>query len=355
MGVTFLRSTALCLLLPGLLAGCDWLESIDTQAYRDYHASRWQAVVEAFVCEQPSVVMPVEPVIPRVCAETVDPAYSAIIASTENERTAWKTFCEQSETTVQFTAEMLSVLANRNTVSIELMTPQIDDYATEREVLRQDWQAARQGIADAVKRLAATWDTVWPGQDLCFDLLADAEQARAALQPHPNDIRAAALAHYHENEYSRLALIYLDYEPEVDPNPVSHVPKGCSELAAALARLEAALLVRFSMDEAIRADVNRVQDLAHVDLSRTPWEQIKVPSGHYARPRVTASIARLKLLKYLDSLLTSCLDVLVHDVELEWRRVWPAHKLTVNIFSFAGLDEVSGLPDDPLTDLTFRE
>jgi hypothetical protein len=355
MGVTFLRTGILCLLLPGLLATCDWLESIDTQAYRDYHASRWQAVVEAYVHEQPSVVMPAEPAIPRVCADTVDPAYYAIIDSAQAKHGAWLALRDQSESTVQFAAEMLSVLANRNTVSIELMTPQIDVYATEHEVLRQDWQDARQGIADAVGRLDTQWDTVWPGHDFGFDLLTDADQAKATLKPPPNDIRAKALTHYHDNEYSRLALIYLDYEPEVEPNPVSHVPKDCGELAAALARLEAALLVRFSMDEAIRADVDRVQDLALVDLSRTPWEEIKVPSGRYARPRVTASIARLKLLKYLDSLLTSCLDVLVHDVELEWQRVWPTHKLTVNIFSFAGLTEVSGLPDDPLVDLTFRE
>jgi hypothetical protein len=345
----------LCLLLPGLLAGCDWLESIDTQAYRDYNASRWQAVVEAYVCEQPSVVMPTETAMPRVCADTVDPAYSAVIDSAQAKHSAWLALRNQSETAVQFAAEMLSVLANRNTVSIELMTPQIDDYMAEHKELRQDWQAARQGTADAVGRLDTQWDAVWPGHDFGFDLLADAEQARVTLLPPPNDIRAKALTHYHENEYTRLALIYLDYKPEVEPNPVSHVPKDCDELAASLARLEAALLVRFSMDEAIRADVNRVQDLALVDLSRTPWEEIKVPSGRYARPRVTASIARLKLLKYLDSLLTGCLDVLVHDVELEWQSVWPAHKLTTNIFSFAGLEEVSGLPDDPLADLTFRE
>jgi hypothetical protein len=158
-------------------------------------------------------------------------------------------------------------------------------------------------------------------------------------------------------------MIYLAYEPAVPPNPQSHVPKDCVELSWALRRLEAALLVRYSMDQAIEADVQRIQELARVDLSETPWDEIRIPQGRYARPRVTASIARLKLLKRLDALLMDCLDVIVRDVDLRWREVWPQHELETNIFAFAGLshqkelppDALTDLPDDPLDDLTFRQ
>jgi hypothetical protein len=77
---------------------------------------------------------------------------------------------------------------------------------------------------------------------------------------------------------------------------------------------------------------------------------------------VTASIARLKLLKRLDALLMECLDVIVRDVDLHWREVWPQHELETNIFAFAGLshqaelprDAITDMPDDPLVDFTFR-
>lgn len=337
-----------------LLAGCDLISRIDTRAYLNYHASRWSAVVEAYVLEQPTVSMSDDPPAPRVCTPRVEPAYKRIVTEAHSVGEEWAKLSDQSRLAVQFTSEMLDVLVSRDTFNIEKLAPQIDDYVGEHARLHTRWHEQREAVAAAVTELDAAWTEVWPEHECELDLPADAARARVRLCPSPLKARADALAHYHENEYNRLAMIYLDYQPVAVPNPVSHVPADCDELSMALRHLEAGLLVRYSMDQAIERDVDRVVELARVDLSETPWENIRIPKGRYARPRVTAAIARLKLLKYLDSLLTGSLDVLVGDVELQWRRVWPNHRLETNIFAFAGLTPVSELPPDPLDDHTFR-
>lgn len=346
-----------------LLTGCSFFNNINDQAYRDFHAAAWQATVKAYVTGADRLDLPVEPVVPRVCEERVVPAYQGIVSGAAAERQSWDELCAESQTALEFVADMLEVLARRDVPNIENLAPQIDKYVEEHQASREQWRRQWSGIGDAVEELETAWHEVWPDNDLTFDLNADAQVLRDKLQPPPSALRREALKHYHDNEYARLAMIYLDYEPEETPNPKSHVPKGCEDLSWALRRLEAALLVRYSMDQAIEQDVKRVQELALVDLSQTPWDEIKIPQGRYARPRVTASIARLKLLKYLDTLAMSCLDVIVRDVDLHWREVWHQHDLETNIFAFAGLsqqaelpsDAVSDIPDDPLADTTFRQ
>lgn len=354
MGVR-LAAAGTILLLTALATGCQLFDDINADAYRQWHDACWLATVEAYVTDRPELVLPAEPPMPRVCAETVAPAYGAIITAAEEERRARRSLHLQSATALQFVAEMLDVLVGRDTLSIEQLAPQIDTYVEEHEVLREHWQERREQVAAAVLALEQAWTEVWPRQDLSFDLAGDAALLEARLIVPPNDVRTIALRQYHGNEYARLAMVYLDYEPATIPSPESHVPEGCDELARALERLEAALLVRYSMDQAIETDVERVAELARVDLSRTPWDEIRIPKGRYARPRVTASIARLRLLKYLDTLLMDCLDIAVFEVDLAWREVWPEHDLETNVFAFAGLTELHAWPSDPLADMTFRQ
>lgn len=350
-----LARSLLVLLSGALLAGCDLVERIDAQAYRDYHASRWQATVDAFVREQATLRLPVEPPTPRVCADEMEAGYRRIVVQAEQSRTDWAVLDRSSRIAVQFVAEMLDVLVSRDTVQIEKLAPQIDRYVAEHAENRRIWSGQREAIARSESELHNKWAKVWPANDLDFDLAADAAALRSVVHDAPSDTRSAALSHYHENEYNRLAMIYLDFSPEVTPNPQSHVPAGCDGLSDALSHLEAGLMVRYSMDRAIEQNVTRIQELALVDLSQTPWEDIRIPQGRYARPRVTASIARLKLLKYLDTLLTDCLDVLVCDVEIHWRRVWPGHGLETSIFGYAGLPTTGELATGTLTDFTFRQ
>jgi len=349
--------------LAAFCAGCRYFENINAQTYREYHAACWQAVVEACLRQQDDVTLPADPPAPRLCEDRVVPAYHGIIIAAAAERESWRKLRGQSQTALEFIAEMLEVLASRDVLNIEHLAPQIDEHMADHDALREEWRASRAGIGEAGSELQAAWQEVWPDNGFQFDLSTDAAALRNKLQPPPTAVRREALEHYYDNEYARLAMIYLDYEPSELPNPESHVPQGCEELSWALKRLEAALLVRYSMDRAIEADVGRIQELSRVDLSATPWDEIRIPEGRYARPRVTASIARLKLLKYLDTLLMNCLDVIVRDVDLHWRAVWPQHELETNIFAFAGLsqqtelpqDALSDLPDDPLAKFTFRE
>lgn len=346
-----------------LLAGCRYFEDINAEAYREFHAAAWQATVEACVRGRDHLELSAEPVAPRVCEDHVVPAYRGIVSTAAAERESWRKLRAQSQTALEFTAEMLEVLARRDVLNIEQLAPQIDKYVEEHQSLRGQWRERWTSIGTAVGELEAAWQAVWPAQDLQFDFSTAAAAVLNKLKPPPGAERTAALEHYHANEYARLAMIYLDFAPAEEPNPKSHVPEGCGELSWALKRLEAALLVRYSMDRAIEEDVDRIQQLSLVDLSETPWEDIRIPEGRYARPRVTASIARLKLLKYLDTLLMDCLDVIVRDVDQHWRKVWPQHQLETNIFAFAGLSQQRELPSDPLSDLpdhplagtTFRE
>ena len=336
-----------------LLAGCDAIDRINAQAYREYHASRWQAVVTAYALHREAVELPVEPPAPPACTG-MDDAYRGIIGSTAAVREGWRALDDQSRVSIEFVAEMLDVLVSRDTVNIELLAPQIDDYFNGHQQLRGEWEERRRGVAGSVTALEGRWTEIWPEQDLGFDLLADARALAARLPSDPDAARRAALEHYHANEYDRLAMIYLDYQPAAPPQPVSHIPEGCDDLATALADLEAGLLVRYSMDQAIEQDVTRIQQLAAIDLTNTPWSEIEIPQGRYARPRVSAAIARLKLLKYLDVLLTDSLDVLVGEVDLEWRLVWPGHYLETSVFAYAGLPEAGTLPPDPLVEQTLR-
>ncbi|MBN2082594.1 hypothetical protein JW859_10375 [bacterium] len=362
MGLTRLLVTgAACVCL--FSSGCELVAQIDARAYREFHAACWQATVQAYVAEQDEVELPAEPPAPRVCEDTVIPAYHGIIAAAQEERAAWYSLRCQSQTSLEFAAEMLEVLTRRDTANIELLAPQIEGFHTAHQAERQRWREAYAGIARAVAELESAWTEVWPEQDLEFDLAGTAAALREELTPAPDAERTAALQHYYDNEYNRLAMIYLGFEPETLPNPESHVPTGCDELSLALKRLEAALLVRYSMDQAIEQDVLRIQELARVDLTETPWDEIQLPQGRYAKPRVSASIARLKLLKYLDALVVDGLDVILRDVDLHWREIWPQHKLETNIFAFAGLARVQEqnsapvveLPRDPIAEFTFRQ
>lgn len=348
--------------LLALLTGCQYFEDVNLKAYREFHAACWAATVDAYASQQAEVILPSNPPAPRMCEGRIVSAYHGIAAAAQAERDSWRHLRSQSQTSLQFVAEMLEVLSSRDTLNIEHLAPQIETFAEQHQKERENWRNSRNGISVAVIELESAWSELWPQQDLSFNLTADAQARYNVLYPPPGAVRTEALTQYYSNEYARLAMIYLDFEPAQPPNPKSHVPDGCDELSWALKRLEAALLVRYSMDQAIEADVKRIQELAMVDLSQTPWDEISIPQGRYARPRVAASIARLKLLKHLDALLMNCLDVIVRDVDLHWRKVWPQNQLETNIFAYAGLshqvelpqNSLTDLPEDPLADLTFR-
>lgn len=331
------------------LGACQYAQNLNRHAYQQYHGSRWRAATLA-CAGQAEYAEPGSPATPRlVDARGIDDLYAALPGLCTEQRSEFSELLQRSEVSTQFVAEMLNVLSNRDTTHIEHLAAQIDDYFAEQEAALSEWRDAFASLADAVEHLEAEWEEVWPDNKLDFDLAAALARLRAERVPELTEVRRTALARYHDNEYNRQAMIYLDYDPgEFDVLPKSHVPEGCDALAGALRRQEAGLLVRYSLDQAIGNDVDLVQRLALVDLSQTPWEDVTVPRGRYAEPRVAAAIARLKLLKYIDELLSASLDVFLFDVNEEWEEVWPGHQLETNIFSFAGLSRTDGLvPRDP--------
>jgi len=326
------------------LSACEFIDNVNREAYAQYHASRWQAVAAAcdsFGAYEP----PQDPPTPRVCEEGIAEAYRDIVVAYSILDRDWNRLVMLTEEALPFIAEMLSVLDKRDTVRIETLAPQIEQYAERQAEREQEWRASKQRLRDAQAALREQWQAVWPENNLDFDLGAAIAAQRTDRVPQPGTPRHAALSHFHENEYSRLARQYLGYEPrEYQPLPQSHVPADCAALADALHSLEAGLLLRYSVDQAAGANARTVSELTGADLRNTPWEKITVPPGRYGDRRVPAAVARLRLLKQLDELLTSALDVLVREVQLEWDEVWPGIPLETNIFAFAGLKPAAGQP-----------
>ncbi len=341
MGVT--RGFVCC--IAGLaLTACQYATHINQDAYRLYHESRWNEAVLACI-ESRKYKEPESPATPRIALDNgIEGLYASIPELYASERRKFAALADRSELSTEFVADMLSVLNNRDTTNIEHLAEQIEEYFKGQEAARAGWQSAHAALDGAMESLRSGWAGVWADNDLKFDFEGTMRELRLAHVPELSEVRVKALQRYYDNEYSRQAMIYLDYDPgEFNVIPKSHVPEGCDELSSALNRQEAGLLVRYSLDQAISNDVALVQKLALVDLSKTPWEDVKVPKGRYAEPRVAAAIARLKLLKYIDELLSSSLDVFLYDVDEKWGEIWPGNTLETNIFGFAGLPRTDGL------------
>lgn len=322
------------------VSACDYISSVNNQANQAYHASRWQAVVQACVSGE-AYQVPAGPTVPRVCQGTVDTAYPEVANRFNATKPAWEELVYQAEVDLAFVAEMLGVLQSRNTISIEQLAPQITSFMEQTDTLEEDWRDTLEQAQLALDNLQDSWETLWPQNGLHFDLEQQVTSQLAGVASEVSGIRREALEHYHQNEFSRMAQKYLGFEPvDFQPQPESHVPQGCAGVEEAHFALDTALLVRYGLDLAIEQDVELISRLAKVDLSNQSWDDIKVPKGRYGEKRVSAAIARLKLLKYLDTLVTDSLGIIIRDVGLEWDMVWPGHNLETNIFEYAGVPKV---------------
>ena len=151
------RLSACVLMLAALLTGCQYFEDINAQAFRAYHAVCWQETVNAYASRKDDVVLPTEPPTPRMCEERIVPAYHGIPAAAEAERESWRHVRSQSQTSLQFVAEMLEVLASRDVLNIEHLAPQIDTYVEEHQAQRDEWRTNWAGIMKSVNELNSAW------------------------------------------------------------------------------------------------------------------------------------------------------------------------------------------------------
>lgn len=321
-------------------SACDYISDINNQAYRAYHSSRWQATTRSCVSGEPYQA-PAEPPVPRVCSPTVDNNYPVVALQYNSIALAWDRLVLQAEDNLAFSTEILEGLESRNTTSIEQLAPQISSYLENTSKIEADWRVTLEESAHAQKNLQAAWEEAWADNDLQFDLEQQVISKRLELANKTGELREETLAHYHQNEFSRMAESYLGFEIVGYEVPTeSHLPGDCGEVAEAHRALNDALLIRYGIDKAIEQDMELISRLAKVDLSSQSWEDIQMRKGRYGEKRVSAAIARLKLLKYLDTLATDSLGIIIREVGLAWGEVWPGHTLETNIFEFAGVPKV---------------
>lgn len=348
MGRLIGKLVLVLLLLWWLVPGCSWVEQMNQSAYRRYHENRWRALAAAVAAGEAELKLPANPQPPLVCGEGLDEAYAAIAALGAQEQQAWQDLLTQCGISLGHCSQLLDVLAARDVARIGLLSAELPQVTAAQQRTLGNWHGRQDAIVQRLDWLRTQWAAAWPQQDLDFDLDAAVRQARLAAVKPPSAQQQALLEHYYQNEYARLAMVYLDYQPPTLPDPHLAVPAGCAEVAAALKRLEAALLVRFNLDEAIEMDVQKVYEAlqagARPDAAPPvlDWSEAGQADGkHYLDQRMAISVARLKLLKYMDHLATACLDVYLRDVDLQWHALWPQIPLDTNILSFAGLPDKS--------------
>jgi len=347
-----MRRAALAI-LPFVLAacGCTLAQRFNAQAYHRYHDGRMAAVATALVQGRAEVDVPAAQDAPRVCRGRVDEAYLAIVAAGEAERRSWRELLQAEESALRLIGDVVEAIAGRNGPEIQRLAPRIELEAAALRRSRGQWLSARQAIDAAVAHLRETWTAVWLAQDLDFDLNAAVGRARAQL-PAPSAEAERALRYYHHAVYTRLAMAYLEVQPSELPDPQPPLPAGGERLAEALARLERVLSVRYEMDEAIELDAARVRELSGGATRDALQERPDLRKGRYKGDMLAAAEARLRLLKYLDGLLSPCTQDANRDVTSEWHALWPEMPLETDILAFAGLPE--SRPIDDLSGLTFR-
>ncbi|MCB1186120.1 hypothetical protein KDL29_03045 [bacterium] len=354
------RCLPLLLLALVLCASCEQLQRAankpggvfgpSEKVLREYHDSRWQAVVNAVAEGSDEVVLPDEPEVPKALEKlNLEQGYQALAANRTSEELSWQALIEQSDLSMRFSAEVLDVLERNDADSISQIVPQIDDYASQQETAMSDWRALRSQLRGSLDSLQQDWDSAWPDNEFDFDLLAQVERIQADQLGRLSPERIAALTHYHDNEFSRLATDYLEYEPAEaeEISAVAHVPADCEGISDATRRLEAALIVRHALDSAIVRDRELVESYVPGVLGKGPISNVSIPDTRYGSHRARLAVARLELYSMLDGLVTDVLDVMIYDVNREWTLAWPGNELENNIFAYAGVQQTVPRLEDP--------
>lgn len=320
------------------------------QALREYHDSRWQAVVRSIAEGRDKVSLPAEPEVPSALQGLdLEDSYQQLAGNRTAEESSWQELISQSELSMRFIAEMLDVLERNDADSIGELAPQIDDYTEQQQEAAASWRRLRGELRARIDTLQQAWDSAWPDNEFDFDLLAQVERIQADQLGRLSPERIAALTHYHDNEFSRLARDYLGYIPPegIQVSSQAHVPEGCEGIQEAVKGLEAALVLRHALDTAIVRDTEvleqYVPNLLDGDQSLA---DIEIPDVRYGGHRARLAVARLQLYRLLDRLLVDVLDVMIFHLEREWTLVWPGNELENNIFAWAGMPGLASM-DDP--------
>ena len=310
-----------------------------------YHSSRWEAILAAEHGDT-AVLLPGSPALPAEEYAEIEALYAALLNDIRVVQTKDAELLKQSELSIELCAEMIDALVSRNVGSVGKLAPNVEEYRLAQEGAQRAAQAAAASKAETLTALEDKWDALHRRNEFVFDLHAAAGEADRQTKEEVDELRREALEHYHNNEYNRLAETYLGYVPAVKPLPKSHIPQHCQDLAYSLRVLEAALLVRYSIDKAISGDVEIVQKYAAGSGGRIDWKELTLPRDPYSRGRVETAMARLKLLKILDSILSQAQPPISAEVARQWHLIWPAHSLETDIYRYVASDAGNAKPQD---------
>jgi hypothetical protein len=336
-----------------------YLAQLDRQTWAAYHASRWQAVLDSCAGGRPYTA-PARPVTPRRCAG-LEPQYRALAQGWAEQDALLPRLAAERTVEQEYLAELLDVLQTRDRERIAGLAGQLPGYEDRLAAAQRQWRELQLKQAERLAALEGGWEALWPaaeGQDLDFDLASGVARTRQAWPP-PEAARVAELTEFHRQHYSRLAMVYLDFEPDFKPLPAEQVtvPPDCQDLAASIERYERGLRVRYDLNEALEADLARLGELAGFNPAVQDWALLELPKKGWQRQRTEAAVARLGLLGRAGELLAGGLDLQQAALEQAWRQHWPGCPLELNIFAFAGQTEAvpAPVPFPGWQDLTFRK
>jgi hypothetical protein len=335
MGVARLISFGVLLVC---VAGCSYIAGVNERAYKNYHASRFDAVLTAYL-DKVAVKLPSDPPAPAVCRQSIEPQYKRLISNVMDEHWAWQALIMQARNTISFTGELVRHLDERDIDGIAALTPRISEYDTELELEHEDWAAEAVNLAKQLNHLEALWTDVQPGLGIETSLRPALTRLREEeRQTSQNDWRPT-LREYHRAIYDRLVERYLGAAEPAGPYLDIPEPEQFSGLSESLQLLETTLAVRQLLDNTIEENLTLLAQLSGVDKEELEFSNLPEPADSYSKPRFAATVARLQVLKSLDNLLTQAADVVFYDVDRAWLLVWPDHDLETNIVTYSNVQQ----------------
>lgn len=326
---------ALWLVLVQQLAGCAFSRQLDEQAYREYHASRMQAVALVIWSRDATLQWPAVPPTPLACEEQTERTYRQLAATGAKQNAAWQLVLNQAGETIDLLDRVVTALVGRDVPRIQRLAPELIEHRKTLQALRSRHDACQRELSAQLQTLRQAWMRVWPGQDLDFDLDRELGAVKAAAHGTVATGDLAALQHYYDSVYTRLAMTYLGAQPSAEPDPEPLLPAGAEGVDFALQRLENALRVRFDLEQALALDAAELDEIAQAGLFPKDWRANPPDPVSISKQRAGAALARLKLLKLSAALQNSCQAVIQREVDWQWRQAWPGITGATYIVAYA--------------------
>lgn len=325
----------LCYVALCLAPGCTWTRRMNADAYREYHASRMLYAAQVLLTRDASLPWPAAPPAPLVCRERTERSYRQLVRAATASHSAWETQLAQSLLTVDLIERLVAALVGRDVPRIERLAPELLEHQDRLHALAMRSADCQAELDAVLQQLEAAWRQIWPECDMQFALAPYQAQVAPSLGGSVRGADRAALQHYYDSEYVRLAMTYLGYTPPEEPDPEPTIPEGTELLRVALTQMEAALRARYNLDQAVELDAAMLDEIAQAGLLDDNWRSAEVDPVAIGKERAGATLARLKLLRLADAVLGDCQQVLQTELTWQWRRACPDWEAETDIAAYA--------------------